>query len=78
MNESRSQQQRKKSEAYDSAARDTGAPAVVLARPYLDEVRGFARSTAERATLMPARLNTHHDHTQKYNDRTLGAARGPC
>jgi hypothetical protein len=39
MNESRSTLQPKKAEAYESAAIDKGAPAVILARPYLDEVR---------------------------------------
>ena len=35
----------KKAEAYEVASQDKGAPAVILVRPYLDEVRSHTDRT---------------------------------
>lgn len=75
MNESRSTQQPKKSEAFEWAARDQGAPAVVLVRPYLDENVGSAVRAMLNFGLTDLRIvNPFCDHlTDAARARASGA-----
>lgn len=75
MNESRSTSQPRKVEAYEWASRDSGAPAVILVRPYLDEVSWGLGATHMYGWMFG--LLTHTISRTK-STRTLGAAQGRC